>query len=119
MMKASFTSVLAIPAIERGNEHGGLGPISFRRLLRETDFKAPIDFVDYTIVPSGSAIGMHQHVGNEEMYFVVSGEPLMRVNGYEARLAKGSLSVVRDGESHELINDRGGDVEILVIQVRV
>jgi|GEM_PF-6154769 len=62
---------------------------------------------------------MHQHLGNEEIYFVVSGESLMRVNGHEARLSKGSLSVVRDGESHELINDRAGDVEILVIQVRV
>ncbi len=98
------------------NDHGGIGDILFQRILDSTEFRSAIDFVDYTIIPPGSTIGKHEHHGNEELYFIASGNPLMRVNGEEARLHRGSLSIVRDGEWHELINDSSQDVELLVIQ---
>ena len=118
-MKALMTSVSATPPITRTREHEGSGSIMFRRLLDSAEFEAPIDFVDFTIIPPGSVIGRHRHDGNEEMYFVISGTPLVRVDECEARLEKGSLSVVRNGQSHELVNDTAGNVEILVVQVRI
>jgi mannose-6-phosphate isomerase-like protein (cupin superfamily) len=99
------------------NDHGGHGPILFQRVLESSDFRSKIDFVDCTVIPPGSTIGRHEHHGNEEIYFIVSGTPLMRVSGQEARLQKGTLSIVRHGEWHELINDTNHDVEILVVQV--
>ncbi len=102
---------------ERRDEHGGTGPILFQRILDDLEFKSPIDFIDYTHVLPGSSIGRHEHHGNEEIYFVAAGTPLMRVNGEEARLRRGSFAVVRDGEWHELVNDTAWNVEILVIQV--
>ena len=98
------------------NDHGGLGSILFQRVLRREDLASAIDFVDHTVIPPGSTIGKHTHHGNEEVYFIASGRPLMRVNGEEARLEAGSLSVVRDGEWHELVNDTDVNVEILVVQ---
>lgn len=118
-MKALTSSVLDIAPVTRCNEHAGSGEIVFRRLLSRAAFSAPIDFVDYTVIPPGSTIGRHSHVGNEEMYFVVGGSPLVRVGGEAMRLAPGSLSVVRDGEWHELVNDTEDDVTILVVQVQV
>ena len=114
----AFQSVLATPPQDRSNEHGGSGPIVFRRVLERTDFTAPVDFVDFTIVAPGSTIGRHRHVGTEEIYYIVAGSPLMRVGAHEARLHPGGLSVVRDGDTHELINDTADAVELLVIQVR-
>ncbi len=98
------------------NNHGGLGSILFERVLHNSDLASAIDFVDHTVIPPGSTIGRHTHQGNEEIYFIASGRPLIRVNGEEARLEAGSLSVVRDGEWHELVNDTDVDVEILVVQ---
>src|SRR5207302_10575143 len=43
------------------------------RLLTASDFTAPIDFVDFTVIPPGSTIGAHQHEGNEEIYFIAAG----------------------------------------------
>jgi quercetin dioxygenase-like cupin family protein len=117
-MNALTVSVAELPPITRIAEHGGSGPILFRRLLESTAFEAPVDFVDYTIIPPGTVIGRHQHVGNEEMYFVLAGRPLVTVESDAQRLATGSLSVVRNGQSHELINDTTEDVTILVVQVR-
>lgn len=112
-----FASVDGDSAIERRDEHGGRGPIQFQRILNSLEFRSPVDFIDYTHVPSGSSIGRHEHHGNEEIYFVTAGTPLMRVNGEEARLRRGSFAVVRDGEWHELVNDTAWNVEIMVIQV--
>ena len=118
-MDALVSSVLETAAVTRSNEHNGSGEIVFRRLLSRRHFTAPIDFVDYTVIPPGSEIGAHRHIGNEEMYFVVAGTPLVRVNGQQMRLGPGSLSVVRDGEWHALTNDTDEDVTILVVQVQV
>jgi mannose-6-phosphate isomerase-like protein (cupin superfamily) len=117
-MKA-FHSLRASEPQSRSAEHGGVGPIEFRRVLDKADFNAPVDFVDYTVIPPGSTIGLHRHEANEELYFIVAGSPLMRVNGEEARLQPGGFAIVHDGGSHELINDSLGNVEILVIQVKV
>lgn len=118
-MPALSVSVAEVPPVARLAEHGGSGPISFRRLLTSASFQAPIDFVDYTTVPPGSVIGKHRHTGNEEMYFVVAGQPLVTVGDDVRRLGAGSLSVVRNGESHQLVNDTAENVTILVVQVRV
>ena len=115
MKRFAFTD--AVSAAEHRNEHGGSGSIFFQRILDSVDFQSPIDFIDYTHVLPGSSIGRHEHHGNEEIYFIAAGTPLMRVNGEEARLRRGSLAVVRDGEWHELVNDTAWNVEILVFQV--
>ena len=114
----SFNSVAETQAQLRMNEHDGYGPILFRRLLERPDSCSPIDFADYTIVHPGSEIGWHQHVGSEELYFIVAGTPLVRVNERQARLGPGSLSLVHDGGSHALINDTQEDVALLVVQIR-
>ncbi|MBV8550406.1 MAG: cupin domain-containing protein [Acidobacteriaceae bacterium] len=112
-----FTSLDAIAPIERWNDHGGRGVIFFRRVLEWSDFRTSIDFVDYTVIPAGSTIGRHEHHRNEEIYFIQGGYPLMVVDGQVRRMGPGSFAIVRDGGSHELINDTAEHVEILVMQV--
>jgi mannose-6-phosphate isomerase-like protein (cupin superfamily) len=84
--------------------------IEFRRLLTRSDFATPVDFVDFTVIPPGSTIGLHDHHGNEEIYFIVSGQPRVAVNGEEIRL--------HSGQAHELVNDTDENVEMFVIQVK-
>ena len=114
-----YVSLTDVESVERSAEHGGCGSITFRRLLDASAFAAPVDFVDFTIVPPGSSIGRHSHHGNEELYFVVSGTPLMRVSGRERRVSRGTVAVVHNDGWHELVNDTSENVEILVVQVRV
>src|SRR6185437_11470908 len=115
--RRAFSSVDAVPPITRRHEHGGEGPIAFRRIFDSADFASAIDFVDYTRIPPGSTIGRHEHYENEEIYFVVAGTPLMTVDGEVSRLAPGSFSIVRSSGWHELVNDTAENTEILVIQV--
>jgi mannose-6-phosphate isomerase-like protein (cupin superfamily) len=98
--------------------HDGYGPIEFRRLLNQSDFSSPIDFVDFTIIPAGSTIGAHRHDGNDEIYFIVEGSPRVAIDGNERRLEPGGIAVVRSGQTHGLVNDSKLPVKIFVIQVR-
>jgi mannose-6-phosphate isomerase-like protein (cupin superfamily) len=112
-----FSDVSEMPAIKREREHGGEGDIWFRRLLSSEEFQSKIDFVDFTIIPPGSSIGRHAHLANEEVYFVSSGSPVVKVQGEERRLTEGSVAVVRSGQCHELLNDTPQNVTIFVVQV--
>ncbi len=114
-----FVSTLECAAIERSAEHGGQGPIKFRRLLTSSAFASAIEFVDFTVVPPGTTIGAHYHAGNEELYYIAAGRPLVCVNGEERRLRPHDVAVVRSGQWHELRNDTEVDVEIFVVQVRL
>jgi len=113
----AFVSFLETTATQRSGEHGGVGPIAFRRLLQADDFESKIDFIDTTIIPPQSTIGRHQHVGSEELYYIVRGTPRVCVEREERRLQQGDIAVVRSGQSHELINDTDSDVHIFVVQV--
>lgn len=115
----SFVHLRDIAPAVRVNEHGGNNKIFFRRLWTASDFASPIDFVDFTIIPPNSTIGLHSHIGSEEAYFIASGSPIVRVADDVRRLSRGDVSVVHSGQSHELINDTACDVEILVFQVQV
>src|SRR5947209_20545900 len=90
--RVAFRSVASITAIQRYNEHDGCGPLSFRRIFSAVDFDSPIDFVDYTAIPPGSSIGRHEHHGNEEIYYIAGGTPLMTVDGRIERLTPGSFA---------------------------
>jgi mannose-6-phosphate isomerase-like protein (cupin superfamily) len=114
-----FTHLQDVAPVVRSNEHGGANEILFRRLCTASDYRSPIDFVDFTLIPPGSTIGRHAHEGNEETYFIAAGSPVVRVDNVARRLARGDIAIVRSGQSHELINDTDAPVEILVVQVRL
>lgn len=113
----AFSGPKAVDARKLIGDHGGVGPIEFRRLF-EADFTSAIDFVDFTIIPPTSVIGYHSHDGNDELYLVVSGTPTICVEGEERRMGPGDVAVVRSGQSHGLRNDSTVDVAIFVVQVR-
>jgi quercetin dioxygenase-like cupin family protein len=115
----AFAQVADFAPIRRSEEHGGLGPIVFRRLLTQRDFATAVDFVDVTSIPPGSTIGVHEHHGNEELYFVLAGEPLVEVDGEARRLRAGDVAIVHSGGRHGLVNDTAQDVTIAVIQLPV
>lgn len=98
-------------------DHGGVGTLEFRRLMVAEEFSSAIEFVDYTLIPPGSTIGLHQHSGNEELYLIVSGVAVVTVEQEKRQLTRGSIGIVRSGQSHELKNDGESPVAMFVVQV--
>jgi uncharacterized cupin superfamily protein len=117
MEKMSFVHVEQLTPSLLLSDHGGLGPIFFRRLQDAAAFSSSIDFVDFTIVPPGSTIGRHLHVHNEELYLIAEGNPIVCIGCETRRLGAGDIAIVRANESHELRNDTEETVKLFVVQV--
>jgi len=112
-----FLNGADIPLRKVMHNHGGIGEIEFKRLMMKNNFQGPIDFIDYSIIRPGNTIGAHKHFGNEEIYFIIEGSPKVTINDETRELKTGDVAVVHSGDEHELINDSGAQVAILVIQV--
>ena len=63
--------------------HGGKGSIHYYRVFHDEDFESSWSFIDRSILPPGSSIGLHTHGKNEEMYFIIEGNGIMAVDGEE------------------------------------
>jgi mannose-6-phosphate isomerase-like protein (cupin superfamily) len=98
--------------------HGGSGSIITRRVLESRN--RAINFVDLTVVPVGSDIGVHTHThDNEEIYIVISGEGEMELDDSEFKVGPGHVVVNRPGGTHGLRNTGKTDLQLVVIEVPV
>ena len=99
------------------SSHGGSGKVDLYEIWGGSDFKSNVDFFDRVVVAPGSTVGFHQHGENEEMYIVLEGHGLMRIEDREVSIKKGDMILNPAGGSHGLINNSPDNIDILVIQV--
>ncbi len=94
------------------NGHGLITCINF---LEEADaMKAGRGFVK-CIIPPGCSIGYHQHVGDFETYYILSGVADINDNGREDVLHPGDVLVCKDGDWHSIANNGTEDVVYIAI----
>jgi mannose-6-phosphate isomerase-like protein (cupin superfamily) len=99
--------------------HGGTTPIRFQRVTDRARGSS-CNFIDFSIVPPGADIGLHTHtLDNEEIYVVISGRGLMRLDGREFEVGPGHVIVNRPGGTHALRNTGDIDLRLVVVEVPV
>lgn len=107
--------------------HGGEGTIKVRQLLGiETklpgvpgfskDFDSCLSFMHETTLPPGTSIGLHEHKGNEELYFVIQGRGEMTVDGETQVMKPGDVCLTKSGSSHAFRNVGDTDLVIIVLE---
>lgn len=55
-------------------------------------------------VAPGSEIPTHQHTGETETYYFLSGKGVYNDNGIEVEVSAGSVTLCEDGQSHGFVN---------------
>ena len=101
------------------NSHGGSGPVDLYEIWEKSDFRSNVDFVDRVVIPPGSAIGFHKHDNNEEMYIVLKGRGLMKIENEEVVVKEGDMILNPVEGQHGLTNNSEKDIDVLVIQVSI
>jgi mannose-6-phosphate isomerase-like protein (cupin superfamily) len=97
--------------------HDGAGVIATKRVLDGPPATA-CDFVDLTIVPAGSSIGVHTHgLQDEEFYVIIGGSGEMHLDGRTFPVGPGDVIRNRPGGTHGLRNTGAADMRLVVIQV--
>jgi uncharacterized cupin superfamily protein len=95
----------------------GEEPVLFAEAFTGEDFRGNWGFVEYVTVPAGSAIPVHLHDEDEEIYFIFQGEGMLTLDGRETPVGVGDLVACRLGSSHGLVNTSQQEIKLLVVGI--
>lgn len=83
---------------------GGEGVMIGNEYLRNAGIKSKLSGFNIMNLEPGGAVGFHQHVGNEEIYYIISGNGIARDNDNESAVEAGDLIYTGDGDWHSIKN---------------
>jgi mannose-6-phosphate isomerase-like protein (cupin superfamily) len=113
--------IIGTPDLISGKEdqasHGGQGSYFVRTLIEEVPGSG-FKYVRDLILHPGSSIGEHPHSGDDEIYFVISGNGIMSVDGEERAIGPGSAVLTQSGSVHGLRNSDKENLHIFVACAR-
>lgn len=103
--------------LEPEQSHGGKGFLKKVRAFQSMDFKTPLDFIDFVIVPPDVTIGKHTHGDNEEVYFIMEGQGTMILDNKQYTVKRGDIIVNEIKGTHQLHNTSQSDMSIFIFQI--
>ena len=94
---------------------GGKGHILAAELLSGDAFAGKGRLFNHCVLKPGCSVGQHRHVGDFEVYYVLSGTGLYFDNGEMKPVAAGDVMICKDGEEHMLENNGTEDLEFIAL----
>ena len=83
---------------------GGEGRILRDPLLTDNRLGGTLSYVSQITLEPGCSIGIHRHVGDNELYFLTAGEATYTENGVESHVKKGDALFCEEGSTHGILN---------------
>lgn len=94
---------------------GGQGSVEAAHILEGDElFGKGRMFARMTLKP-GTSIGLHQHEGSFDVYYILRGEGVYNDNGVLFPVKAGDMGMVEDGGSHGLENTGTDDLVIISV----
>lgn len=84
----------------------GVGEVLIEKILDE-ELADKCGLYARVTIPAGSVLGYHEHHGNGESYFVLSGEAVYDDNGVKRTIKAGDSTWTPDGFGHGVDNSQG------------
>jgi mannose-6-phosphate isomerase-like protein (cupin superfamily) len=97
----------------------GDSAVCFGEAFKGEQFKGQWSHVEYVTVPPGSAIPVHEHQREEEIYFIFSGTGVLTVDGSDHRVGPGILTLCPAGCAHGLRNVGSEEIKLIVVGVHI
>ena len=89
------------------NPCGGKGDMKMEMILSEAEMKDKCGLYARVTLKPGEVLGYHEHHGNNECYFILSGEGEYNDNGTKRTIKAGDVTWTPDGSGHGLSNENG------------
>ncbi|MBQ3290407.1 MAG: cupin domain-containing protein [Kiritimatiellae bacterium] len=91
------------------NPYGGKGTMTIEKLLGPEQLKDKCGLFARVTLPPGAVLGFHEHHGNGEGYFILSGSGAYDDNGVTRTVKAGDVTWTPDGSGHGLSNEAGSE----------
>ena len=89
------------------NPCGGKGRMKLEKILSKAEMADKCGLYARVTLPPGAVLGYHEHHGNSECYFVLSGEAVYDDNGVKRTIKAGDTTWTPDGSGHGVDNSQG------------
>lgn len=100
----------------KSNLRGGNGEVHFYHIMKSEELMGHGTMYARVVLPSGSSIGVHQHIGNTEPYYILKGEGIFTdADGSRIPVKAGDVCLIQCGESHGMENTSSEDLEMLAL----
>lgn len=98
------------------NARGGKGEVIFRHILSKEELMGHGALYAQVTIKPHSSIGYHQHVGNTEPYYIISGKGTFIDNAGSRRdVVPGDVCLIKVGESHGMENNTDEDLVMIAL----
>jgi mannose-6-phosphate isomerase-like protein (cupin superfamily) len=96
---------------------GGVGTCRWKMLMNGMHLEGQWNCVEYVVIEPGSSVGEHVHMRTEEIYYIVSGEAVVTMDGTDLKAVPGDLVTTPIGSSHSIANHGAQDMHFFVVEV--
>ena len=97
------------------NMHGGEGHVIIQRLLDEKQLNGKCGLYAEVTIEPGSSLGYHEHHGESETYYILSGKGIYSDNGTLRMVEAGDVTFTPDGKGHAMTNSGDEDLVFMAL----
>ena len=97
------------------NMHGGEGHVIIKRLLDEKQLNGKCGIYAEVTIEPGCSLGYHEHHGESETYYILSGKGIYSDNGTLRMVEAGDVTFTPDGKGHAMTNSGDEDLVFMAL----
>ena len=104
--------------IAAGHENPSSPGVIKKVLLNRFDeLNGKLMMLNYAMIKPGESFNEHYHNGMDEVFVIVCGNAIMRIESEVVKMSKGDMMLVHAGETHKMYNMGHVDLEYIVFGV--
>ena len=105
--------IMGIRRVE--NMCGGKGHVIIKDILEGDELKGKCGLYAQVTIEKGCSLGYHEHHGETETYYILSGEGEYDDNGVKRPVKAGDITITPDGKGHGLANTGETDLVFMAL----
>jgi len=99
----------------REQMRGGKGSVELVHILNKDEMKGKVRLFAKIVLNPGCSIGLHEHVDEEESYYILKGKGTVTDNGKTSSVQAGDVILTGGGASHSIENTGDEPLEFIAV----
>lgn len=93
----------------------GKGDVELTHIFKQDELKGKARLVARITINPSCSIGLHEHVAEEEIYYIINGKGIVNDNGIEREISAGDAVLTGDGAFHSIENREDIPLQLLAV----
>lgn len=94
---------------------GGKGSVEITHIFKQDELTGKARLTARITINPGCSIGMHEHINEEEIFYIIKGKALVEDNGVKHQINAGDATLTVGGEAHSIENIGNEPLELLAV----